>query len=560
MGLRPQADGSPAIDRQWLWALAVSLIFGLELQYSLRLGFYSDDFIKAANVLLGGPEASGFWRRAAFRVLSDEPLFNLYHNLRFLLFGADASWPHHVLEGSLHVLNGVLVFQLVRRLTGELAQAWATLLLFAAFPGLGQAQFWPAASYAPILTLLLAALLGWISWLKTGSRASLLSAFAFYAAAIFMHETAFFFWGVFAAIFAWQAASPFDDSRKSKLAWLACINLAYLAIRQTDWFGFGQFSHVADRPLSLAAVPELAFAGVNLNFGPWLWLRVASMLRDASGLDLVRAAAAGLAGASIPALLLRPPGLSRTATLSWFLGAAALVAGCGWALGAALAQRVFTAALFLIGGWALARRGPLKLALFGAVWFFLAFAPTYLYYIAFRHSYAPAVGAAIGIAALFVALGRLPGRPAAAVSWGLLGTVVAFWHLACLGEKNQWISWADELRDVQALVQAIEPPPGPDSVLVLQGVKAIRHGNPVFDEPAVSRAVPLWLNQPGLRATRGFIPEESGFRVRRNEPLIPYERLRLLRYADGALEEIRSVELPSGRLLRLPAASGAGGS
>ena len=543
-----------------LAALAVSFVFGLELQFAGRLGFYEDDFTKAIEALSADSLPGGYWRWAAYRVLSDEPLFNLYHALRFHFLGLESAWPYHVVAGLAQVLNGPLLFQFVRRLTGEPGPAWATLLIFCSFPGLGQALFWTAAIYVPLLTLLLAGLHCWLSWLRTGAGSMLTTASVCYFAAVFTHEAAFGFLGIFAATLVWESDDPVRDRRWRRLAVLAAANAAYVVVRETDWFGWSEFTRAAQRPVSFSPFAGLAFASVNLNFGPWLWVRISEFLAHATTSDWVRAGAAGLATAAFPALALRPRESSVKRTLLWYLSAAAAVVGVGFVLGVSLGQEVISVGVLVVGGWALLREGQFKLLLFGAAWFFSAFAPTYLYYIAFRHSYLPAVGAAMVLAVLFRAVGTLPFRQAHAVSWGLVGVAAAWWHLACLGEKNQWVGYAGDLRSIEEQVRTLEPPPRADQHVVLLGVAAVRDGNPIFDPWTLGKTIPFWLDLPTLRASSYLEAQPEGFRAEPGGELKPYDTLRLLHYEDGVLNEQRRVELPDGHKIELPAARRAPGS
>ena len=102
-------------------------------------------------------------------------------------------------------------------------------------------------------------------------------------------------------------------------------------------------------------------------------------------------------------------------------------------------------------------------------------------------------------------------------------------------------------------MKAIDPPPRAGQYIVLLGVEPVRDGNPIFDQPTLRRALPFWLDVPGLRASSYFEPHAEGFRALRSGRLIPYEALRLFRYAHGLVEEVSRVELPNGRIVELAA-------
>lgn len=541
-----------------LLALAIAAAFGLELQWAWELGFYEDDFLKGWGVRRDLETALGEAARDA--LLTDEPLFHVYHLLRFRILGDAAPALHHLLPGVAHIANLFLVYGLLRRVGASPAVALSTELVFGAFPGAGQALYWPSAIYPPLLTAVLAAFHAWISWLRTGAKAAGAAAVALHAAAVFTHEMALGALAVFVAL-GWVEARR----DRGALPWrsigaLAAVSGAYLAVRQTNWFGAATFSMVEARALSLAHIAELAFASLNLTFGPWFWTRAEGLAAFASWpWDFWRACGTALTATFAAGWLCEREHVRRPAALAAYLAAAGLGVGLGAACGLAVFLRWFYAALGMAAAWssirAPERRGSwLAFGLFGVLWFGALFAPAWVYYLAFRHAYMALPGAALVLvlllrAASFAGFGE---APAAGLRWGALCTVVALFHWAALGEVRAWAGYHADVDRVRQFVQSASPPIANGEEVVLLGFQGVRDGNPVLTEEAISEAVRLWQHDESLRGATALEAEAQGYRTTAGEPMRSYERLRLLRWRGDGVEEAGAVELASGTRIRLP--------
>ena len=542
--------------RTTILTIAIALLTGLEWQFAGSLGFYEDDFIKAWGLQARDHESR--LQTAADALLTDEPLFHLYHAARYWVFGHERPWLHHLLPALFQVLNVLLVYLLVLRLGAPPAVALWAEMLFAAFPGLGQALYWPSAIYVPLLLLTLAGLHAWMSWLRTGSATAGRLALVLYAAAVFTHEMAFGSLAVFVVVALLERSG---DGRKPwrEIAALAAINGAYVIIRQTHWLGLGGFTMAEARPLSVASSTELSFASFNLNFGPWFWTRT----EDLAGLaqmpwDAWRAGGLALLFAAFGAWLCERPRSVRSPVWLGLLGGA--VAGLG--LTALLGPAGFLRGLYLgLAAAALAgllaageqRRAAVALWLLGLLWFTALFAPAWVYYIAFRHSYMAAPGAALLLAATVRLLGhsRSPGF-LTGLQWGLVCCLCGLFQWAALGEARAWSGYSEDVEAVRAAVQSARPPIAPGEQVVLRGFGGVRHGNPILTEAAVGHAVRLWLDEASVDAALALRPGRGGYRTAPDGPLETYDRLRLLRFSEDGLAEAGAIEMDSGERIRLP--------
>ena len=550
----------PLPRRTTILAIAIALLMGLEWQLAGSLGFYEDDFIKAWGAHKHRHES--FLAIAADALLTDEPLFSLYHAARYRALGHEQPWRHHLLPGVLQVANAFLVYLLAVRLGAPPAVALWTEMMFAAFPGLGQALYWPSAIYVPLLSMILAGLHAWLSWLRTGAATVRRLALALYAAAIFTHEMAVGALAVFAAVALLESR---DDSRKPwrAIGILAAINGAYLLIRQTHWFGLGGFTMADARPLSTASLAELGFASFNLNFGPWFWTRT----EELAGLaqmpsDGWRAAGLALLFAAAGAWLCERRRFARWPAWLGLLGGAAVGLGLVALVGPAGFLRGLYAGLALgaVAGLMRAgerRREALMPWLLGLLWFSALFAPAWVYYVAFRHSYMAAPGVALLLAATVRALGpiRLPEHSAgfvAGLQWGVVCCLCGLFHWAASGEARAWSGYRGDVEAVRVAIQSARPPIAPGGEVVLVGFGGVRHGNPILTDAAVGQAVRLWLDECSVNAALGFQPARDGYRTAPDGPLAPYHRLRLWRFSKAGVAEAGGVELASGERIPLP--------
>jgi hypothetical protein len=145
--------------------LATLLIYGR----ALRLGYLSDDF-----ALLGAAVAPDFSLFDPFPAGTGayfRPLVMASLRLAHHLPAPDAAPVHHLLNLLFHLVNGVLIFALSRRLTRRPTLALALALLFVAHPANVTNVYWISGRTDSLVTLcILSGLLSFSQWRETGGR------------------------------------------------------------------------------------------------------------------------------------------------------------------------------------------------------------------------------------------------------------------------------------------------------------------------------------------------------------------------------------------------------
>jgi len=555
-----------------LAAAAASLTLSLPLRWAGELGFYDSDHNQIVH-FLDSHRSLGASGTNLFRyVMTDEPLFNVYHGVRYWLLG-DEPRPHHLAAGLLLAANGVLAFWLVWRLSRNAVFSFVFLLLFLTYPNRGEAYLWPGAAYVPMLLLLLAGAHCFLGWLEGGRRRAYAAAWAAYSAAVFTHEAAFGFLAVFGGLW-WLR-------RRGSLLCLgplAAANAAYLVVRQSNWFGWGDPGFSLMRTLEPGRWPDNLVYSFRTNFGGEFLRHIVPMLEQ------------GAASQSMaPALLLMAAALAGVATLSggrlrrrlW----GALLAGAGLFLAALVystrpgrlpdlvfAVRVLLPAVVVLAavaaaaGWlwsAPVDRGLLRLAGFGLLWFAAAYAPTYFLYVAPRHSYLPSFGACLLLAAaVWLPVTATAGEDQRRVLEGaaLMVTALvatAFWA-ACLGEGRRWTQAAQMTSKLRQQLLEARPRLPADTRVVILDVPAAA-GAPLLPNYALEAALRHWYRNREILAGREFIPRKQDFLFPYVQQPQPYDRLLLYTYDHQRLAPAKYLEFEDGSRVRLGERVDAGG-
>ncbi len=528
--------------------MAVLLALGLNLQLrrSGDLGFYDSDYNQMQDA----------HRPPARALLTDEPLFNLYHALRYRVLGTEPR-AHHLLQGMLGAGAALLAFGLVWRLSGDRLLSFVFLLLFLTYPNRGQAVYWPGALYVPMLVCLLVAAHGalrnrfWACWTA-------------YTAAVFTHEAAFGFLAVMAVLLwpRWRQLLP-----------LALSNATYLLVRQTRWFGLGDPGYLYMRQIQVGRVWDNLAASVRAHFGSSFW-------NDAEG--LIREGSAG--GSLLPALVVLAGVLLFVAGRDRLLGmvaAWATVGGLGcWMATRPLPDLVEVLKLALVvtvvaavgsllvdpppwekcGAAPLGRAGPpgpagrgALPALLGIVWFFAAYAPTYVLYVAPRHSYLPSVGVCLVLA---VALRLSARRPVLeGVALGLTALIATGFYAAGRGEVERWARAAGVIREFRKQMLQARPALPRDTrvvVLVLRDVQGV----PTLPSYALQAALREWYGHDQILAAGEFTARPEGFEMGGVAARQSFERLLLFTWDHGKLVERGGLVFPDGSEVRLPGSNG----
>lgn len=141
-------EGGRALGARLRFTLAVALAAATALVYSrvLGLGFVSDDqayLVANRRLLEGFTPANLAWAFTSFEQANWHPVTWLSHLLDVRLFGLRPA-GHHATNLLLHLLNTLLLFAVLRRLTGRVWRSAAVVALFALHPLRVESVAWVA--------------------------------------------------------------------------------------------------------------------------------------------------------------------------------------------------------------------------------------------------------------------------------------------------------------------------------------------------------------------------------------------------------------------------------
>jgi tetratricopeptide (TPR) repeat protein len=162
-------------------ALAAFAVYGASI--SNDFVFFDDDKAILYNTALQNPSFGKFFSGQNLGMYA--PLSWIAYWIGHGISGQEA-WGYHLLGLLLHALNAVMVFVLLRRLSGRDWAAFFAALLFAVHPVQVEAVSWAAAlSTVLFSSFYLGSLLAYLSWKKGGALSWLLvSLLAFLAACL----------------------------------------------------------------------------------------------------------------------------------------------------------------------------------------------------------------------------------------------------------------------------------------------------------------------------------------------------------------------------------------
>lgn len=208
--------------------LAVLLVFG-QVSWHEFINFDDDLYVYDNPAVASGLSLEGLaWAFTSVSYNYWHPLTWLSHMLDAQLFGGAAGW-HHFTNVLLHGLNGVLLFLLLRGLTGALYRSALVAALFALHPLRVESVAWVSERKD---------LLSGLFWLLT------IWAYARYARAPFSRRR----YGLVAAVFALGLMSK---------PMVVTLPLALLLL---DWWPLGRIGTVPLRKLALEKAPLLAMS------------------------------------------------------------------------------------------------------------------------------------------------------------------------------------------------------------------------------------------------------------------------------------------------------------
>lgn len=157
---------------------------------ALKLGFFGDDYLflevagrsSPAQYLATyfDPRVQTAWYR---------PMQGMRYGIIYAFFGAEPL-AYHLVNMLIHLVNCLLLFAIVWRITRNGRVAMLAALLYAGLPLYAVAVFWPGVADFVMTLFFLAAVLSWVVFLQNGTRAASIWAFIFFIFALLTKELA----------------------------------------------------------------------------------------------------------------------------------------------------------------------------------------------------------------------------------------------------------------------------------------------------------------------------------------------------------------------------------
>lgn len=392
-------------------------------------GLYLDDY--SFLRMLAGSSAADLWVSFLHYVPGRNLHIPFFYAIIELTRGSTTAM--HWISLGFDALNAVLLFALVRRLTGLRSVALACAAIFAVAPNHGETHFW--ITLIPQCQIPVALIL--TAFLLASAPGGLLAACAAYAAALFTYDQVFFLWPLLLAV-AWSRdRAPKAGRYAAAAAGLLALNGAHITARYLSPYASG------GRPLirladffhrcrdAAVAVGKGLVPWPTSSHAHWAWSVPLAILAVAAAAWLVRETRAQARG-------------EDRALAAW-------TNGPGW-LGAAAG---------------------------GAVWTGLAYFPNLFWYLSPRHNLLPSIGWSLSLAAVCAYASSRSLRARAALPW-LAGLFFAAAIVSDVHEGTQWID-SRRLRDsFDAAVLRLAPPV--DTVFVVGAPRYLRRA-PAFNLP-----------------------------------------------------------------------------
>jgi hypothetical protein len=348
--------------------------------------------------------------------------------------------------------------------------------------------------------------------------------------------------------------------------------LAYLVVRQTRWFGFGEGGLAPDRPLSWPAVLPNIVESIRQTLGENFLVALHHQMREGAvtekmAISLAAVLAAVLAAAALAGNSLRD---FRHRIEGVALVASALVAGVLYTAQAPfpgvvpvveslLRVTVLLPLATLVAArmqWISLDPRLAGLAAFAALWFLAAYAPTYSLHVAERHSYIPSFGLCLLLSiALWLpaacARNYLRRRLLEGVALGMSVFVGHGFYMAALGEAAWWVAANRWIGRLKSQMQEAYPSLPPDSRVVVLDVPELYQTVPLLPSWGVEGALKHWYDSSEVRADKSFIPRKDDFFAPHSRSRDHYQRLLLLRYKNEVLGRIDYLRFQDGARVRV---------
>ncbi len=171
-------------------ALVIGVVVLVTYHPALQIGFWYDDFNILESVgrfswrefLTSGldPRVQTLWYR---------PIQQIQWRVEYMVFGSDALW-YHVIQNLFHLLNCVLLYALIVRLTRNRRAGFVAALAFSVLPVYSLSVHWLAVLDPLAALFYLLAIWLWIDYLENNSWTSFGLTFAAFVTALLSKEVA----------------------------------------------------------------------------------------------------------------------------------------------------------------------------------------------------------------------------------------------------------------------------------------------------------------------------------------------------------------------------------
>ncbi|MCX7840271.1 MAG: glycosyltransferase family 39 protein [Anaerolineae bacterium] len=168
--------------------IVLAAVVLLTYQPALRLNFYGDDY---SFVELAGRSSLvqylAFYFDPRLQTGWYRPIQGMVFGIEWILFGGNPL-GYHAVNVLVHLVNCLLLFALVARVTCRWRAALLSALIYAGLPLISVAVFWPGDADFLLTCFYLSALLCWIVYLQQRARRFFVATFIFFLLALLTKE------------------------------------------------------------------------------------------------------------------------------------------------------------------------------------------------------------------------------------------------------------------------------------------------------------------------------------------------------------------------------------
>ncbi len=274
-------------------SLIVAVVVLVSYYPSVRVGFLGDDWWflgKAASKSL--PDYLVFYFDPGAQIFWYRPLYGILLLIEYALFGSSPE-GYHVVQLLLHLVNCLLLFVIVWRISKRWRLAWLAALFYAVLPVYSSAVFWVAVQDPLAMVFFLAAVMFWFIYLQSGKRWYYWLTFGAYVLALLGKETNFFLPMMLFLLDWWFARRTADKiALIRRYSPFIFVLLVYLLIEKQvqanayfpNRWGYSLGFHVIENGLHYLAL--LAFPWELDPPASYLWLLFILVVLIAVGLKL----------------------------------------------------------------------------------------------------------------------------------------------------------------------------------------------------------------------------------------------------------------------------------